>query len=157
MKKRKDSLTKAQRSYCMSKIRSKDTKVEMLVRKELFKEGLRFRKHVKNLPGNPDLVFPSSKLIIFIDGDFWHGKNFNKWKHKLSPTWHQKIYQNKLRDRRNSRRLKKLGWTVIRIWESDVYVSLESEIFKIIILKKLLEYRAEAKKSALLAPSLKIA
>ena len=73
-----DTLTKEQRSYCMSRIRSKDTKIEILLRKALFKKGFRYRINYKKLPGSPDIVFVKSKVAVFIDGDFWHGRDFQE-------------------------------------------------------------------------------
>ena len=78
-----DNLTPAQRSYCMSRIKGKDTGLELRVRSELHKRGLRFRKHLKELPGKPDIVFTRAKVVVFIDGDFWHGYRFATWEHKV--------------------------------------------------------------------------
>ena len=109
----------------MSRIRSKDTKVELLFRKalslEVYPKGLRYRLHHKKIIGSPDIVFVKQKVAIFIDGDFWHGRGFNKRKSKLPKKyWVPKIEENICRDRRVDRRLRKEGWRVIRIWESDV-------------------------------------
>ncbi len=118
-----DVHTKATRSYNMSRIRSKDTKPEILVRKFLFSKGYRFRLHVKNLPGKPDIVLPKYKTAIFIHGCFWHGhkgckyfvvpKTRTKW-------WTNKITTNKEHDKKNTRLLKKAGWEVITLWECTV-------------------------------------
>lgn len=129
--KRKDVLTPKQRSYCMSQVKSKDTKIELIVRSALFAKGYRFRKHVSALPGKPDIVFVKQNVAVFIDGDFWHGKNFSEWSSKMSPFWKKKIEGNILRDKRNRRKLKALGWKVIRIWESNIKSSLSKEISKI--------------------------
>lgn len=75
---RKDPLTKAQRSYCMFQVKGKDTSLEQIVRSALHKHGLRFDKHVSDLPGKPDIVFPRHKIAVFLDGDFWHGYRFNR-------------------------------------------------------------------------------
>lgn len=131
MAKRKDRLTVAQRSYCMSQVKSKDTKIERLIRSGLFKKGYRFRKHVKSLPGSPDIVFPSKKIAVFIDGEFWHGKNHKKWLPGMKPYWIKKITGNIQRDRKNSRGLKKLGWIVIRIWEKEANKNLEKQISRL--------------------------
>lgn len=111
------------RSYNMSRIRSKNTKPEMLVRSFLHKQGFRFRLHDKKLPGKPDIVLPKYKTIIFIHGCFWHGhkrckyfvvpKTRTKW-------WLDKINGNVERDKKNVRKLKKIGWNVIKIWECRV-------------------------------------
>jgi len=115
-----DNLTPQQRSYTMSCIRSKDTTPELTIRKLAHSRGLRFRKHNKRLPGCPDLVFPRAKVVVFVDGDFWHGWRFPAWEHKLRPYWRNKIEGNRLRDRRNFCTLRRNGWTVIRIWEHKV-------------------------------------
>ena len=115
-----DNLTVAQRSYCMSQVRHKDTKLELQVRSELHRRGLRFRKHVKGLPGKPDIVFGPAKVVVFLDGDFWHGYDFDKWQHKLPRQWKEKISTNIHRDQDNHRLLTKMGWEVIRIWQHEV-------------------------------------
>ena len=115
-----DNLTPEQRSMTMSRIRSTNTKAEMIIRCLLHSRGLRYRIHAAELPGKPDIVFPSSKVIVFIDGDFWHGWRFSLWEHKLQPYWRSKIAGNRRRDRLNFQRLRRQGWTVIRIWEHQV-------------------------------------
>lgn len=132
MKKRKDVLTKKQRSYCMSRVRSKDTKVEVLMRSNLFKKGYRFRKHTKDLAGKPDIVFRSLKLAIFIDGDFWHGRNFANLQKQLSPFWKKKIEDNIKRDIKNFKSLRAMGWKVVRIWEKDYYKAPANELDKLV-------------------------
>ncbi len=127
-----DPLTPRQRSYCMSRVRGKDTKPEILVRSALHRRGLRFRKHVSELPGRPDIVFPRAKIVVFIDGDFWHGYEFEKWESKLSPFWHKKIGDNIGRDKRNFGRLLDMGWRVLRIWQHDVKDRLETTIEDIV-------------------------
>lgn len=126
-----DVLTPEQRSYCMSRIRGKDTRPELLVRSGLHRRGFRFRKHVRGLPGTPDVVMVSRKLIVFIDGDFWHGRRFGTWKHKLNKFWRTKIQTNIQRDKRNFGRLRRAGWTVIRVWESQVESDLDAVLNKI--------------------------
>jgi len=127
-----DNLTPEQRSYCMSRIKGKDTGLEMRVRSELHRRGFRFRKHVKELPGKPDVVFTKAKVAVFIDGDFWHGYRFPSWEHKLSDFWKQKINKNRERDRRNHRKLKEMGWTVIRLWQHDLERDFQECIERII-------------------------
>ena len=116
----KDRMTKAQRSYCMSRVRSTDTSLECRVRSELHRRGWRFRKHDKRLPGRPDVVFPAHKVAVFLDGDFWHGYRLQTWVHRLKPPWQVKIARNRSRDQRNFRRLRRMGWIVVRIWEHEV-------------------------------------
>lgn len=115
-----DNLTSKQRSYTMSRIRSKNTCPEMTIRKLLHRSGLRFRIHDSSLPGCPDVVFRKARVAVFIDGDFWHGWRFPAWSHKLAPYWCAKIEGNRGRDRRNFCRLRKTGWLVIRLWEHQV-------------------------------------
>lgn len=107
----------------MAAVHSKDTKPEVLVRKFLFANGLRFRVCDKKLPGKPDIVLPKYKTAIFIDGCFWHGHEGCKLSH-LPHTrvdfWRNKINTNKLRDRRNDTDLTNAGWRVIRLWECEI-------------------------------------
>ena len=97
-----DNLTPEQRHYCMSRIKAKDTSIETRVRSALHRRGYRFRKHAKNLPGTPDVVFTKAQVAVFIDGDFWHGYGFDAWSHKLSTPWHDKILTNIQRDAHKS-------------------------------------------------------
>jgi DNA mismatch endonuclease (patch repair protein) len=113
-------MTVAQRSLTMSRIRSRDTGPELTIRRLLHARGLRYRKHVRALPGRPDLVFSGPKVAVFVDGDFWHGWKFSQWKEKLGPYWREKIEGNKRRDARNFRQLRQGGWTVIRLWEHEI-------------------------------------
>jgi DNA mismatch endonuclease (patch repair protein) len=115
-----DNLTSEQRSYTMSRIRSRNTKPELIVRSLTHARGLRFRIHERRLPGCPDLVFANARVVVFIDGDFWHGWRFPRWKNKLSAFWEKKIAGNRKRDRTNFRRLRYKGWIVIRLWEHEV-------------------------------------
>lgn len=118
-----DVHSKAVRSYNMSRIRGKNTKPELLVRKFLFSKGFRFRVNDRRLPGKPDIVLPKYKTVIFIHGCFWHGhkmgvcyiipKTRTKW-------WVAKIDRNKSNEVRNISALKKAGWKVIRLWECDL-------------------------------------
>lgn len=116
-----DNMTRAQRSHTMSRIRKTDTQPELTVRRLCFARGLRYRKYVARLPGSPDMVFAGPKVVVFIDGDFWHGWQFHRWEHKLSSKyWKEKIRGNVERDRRNRKSLRKAGWKVVRIWEHEV-------------------------------------
>ena len=130
-----DNLTPAQRSYCMSRIKGKDTKLEVRIRSELHKKGLRFRKHV-NLPGMPDIVFSKARVIVFVDGDFWHGYRFPSWKDRVSDFWKKKISKNRKRDTRNHRKLREMGWTVIRLWQHEIERDFEGCIESIVIAVK---------------------
>jgi DNA mismatch endonuclease (patch repair protein) len=127
-----DNLSKKQRSYCMSRVKRKDTVLETKVRTELFKQGLRFRKHVTALPGRPDIVFPTARLAVFLDGDFWHGYRFPAWQHMLSKFWREKIGNNRDRDRRNFAKLRRMGWRVLRIWQHEIEHDLNACTIKVI-------------------------
>ena len=115
-----DNLTPEQRSRTMSLIRSKDTGPELTIRRLLHARGLRYRKHARWLPGQPDVVFVNARVTVFIDGDYWHGWRFPLWSGKLAKYWKQKIDGNRRRDKRNFRLLRRQGWLVIRIWEHQV-------------------------------------
>jgi len=116
-----DNMTPEQRRRTMSRIRHADTKPELAVRRLLFARGMRYRKCCRRLPGKPDLVFSTAKVVVFVDGDFWHGWRFEEWAHKLSSNyWRDKISRNQQRDSRNQILLEQNGWRVIRIWEHEV-------------------------------------
>ena len=108
------------RSRIMASIRSRDTMPERVVRSILHRKGYRFRKHVRELPGSPDIVFPRVRLAVFIDGDFWHAYKLDTWKYKLNPYWMAKIERNVSRDRLNRRKLRRQQWMVLRIWEHQI-------------------------------------
>lgn len=127
-----DNLTPSQRSYCMSRVRNKDTDLERIVRSALHKHGLRFRKHVQQLPGKPDIVFGHLRLAVFVDGDFWHGFRFTTWAHRVSPFWRRKITLNRQRDQQNFRKLRGMGWRVIRVWQHELKRNPEACILKIL-------------------------
>lgn len=115
-----DKLTREQRSALMGRVRQKDTAPELALRAALHRRGLRYRKNVKALPGSPDVVFVGPKLAVFVDGDFWHGRDFEAWKEKLQPFWRAKIERNIERDAQNVRDLEATGWRVYRAWEKDI-------------------------------------
>ena len=110
------------RSYNMSRIRSKDSKPEVMVRKYLFSKGFRFRKNVKSLPGCPDIVLPKYKTVIFVHGCFWHKHDCGRfrWPSSNIEYWHKKIEGNVIRDQENVRQLESLGWDVIVVWECEL-------------------------------------
>lgn len=126
-----DNLTPKQRSYTMSRIRSKDTTPELKIRRLSHARGLRFRKHKDGLAGRPDLVFASARVAVFVDGDFWHGWRFPQWKDKLGEYWRHKIEGNRRRDQRNFRKLRREGWLVLRIWEHEVKNNAEACVDRI--------------------------
>jgi DNA mismatch endonuclease (patch repair protein) len=116
-----DKLTPEQRSKNMRAIGQRNTKPEMAVRKLLHSLGYRYRLHRKDLPGRPDLVFPSRRAIIFIHGCFWHGHGCAMGKLPQSRTeyWLPKIAGNQARDASNSQKLRDLGWRVLELWECE--------------------------------------
>lgn len=115
----------------MSRVKAADTTLERAVRSELFRRGYRFRKNVRELPGKPDVVLARHHVAVFIDGDFWHGYRFGSWRATLSPGWQMKIEQNILRDTRNRRRLRRMGWKVVRLWGHEVKTDLARSVDKI--------------------------
>jgi DNA mismatch endonuclease (patch repair protein) len=116
------------RSAMMRKIKAKNTKGEVLLAKALWASGARYRRHYKLLPGKPDLVFTKQKLVVFIDGEFWHGYQWEERKQRLlnnlegnrQKYWVEKIERNMARDRRNEQAIKEAGWTVLRYWHRQV-------------------------------------
>jgi DNA mismatch endonuclease (patch repair protein) len=118
-----DIMSPEKRSALMSRIRGKDTAPERTMCRLLRLRKMHFTKHANDLPGRPDIVFRRIKLAVFIDGDFWHGWRFPLWQHKLAPKWREKISTNRARDKRNFRKLRGLGWTLVRLWEHQVDTS----------------------------------
>lgn len=117
-----DNHTKEQRSYNMSRIRSKNNAPEEKVRKFLFSKGFRYRKNDKNLPGCPDIVLPKYKTVIFVNGCFWHKHNCKRfvWPSSNEEYWKKKILRNVERDELNIKGLKELGWKVLVVWECEL-------------------------------------
>ena len=115
-----DVHTKEQRSYNMSRIKSENTKPEKILFSVLKDGGYHFSRHNKTTLGKPDAVIKKSKIAIFVDGEFWHGKEFNSWKDKLSQFWLTKIGDNIKRDKTIDRNLKSSGWTVVRLWGREI-------------------------------------
>lgn len=115
----------------MSRIRGFDSRIEVAVREELDRFGIAFEANVMALPGRPDLVFAESKLVVFVDGDFWHGYRYPVWKDRLSPYWKAKIERNRRRDRLNHAKLRRRGWRVIRLWAHQVDRDLPGSVLRI--------------------------
>lgn len=122
-----DVLTPEQRHKAMKSIRSKDTSIEIQLRKALWQKGYRYRKNYKILPGTPDIALTKYKIAVFCDGDFFHGKD---WCQVLKPRlekgsnseyWIKKIERNMERDSKNDKSLLFLGWTVIHFWGSEIH------------------------------------
>jgi len=126
--------TTKQRSKTMSKIRGKNSKPEMLLRKALWNKNIRFRIHRSDLPGRPDLVIEKYKLVIFIDGDFWHRYNWQLRKPKTNTSfWIPKIERNMQRDRFVNKQLTEVGYTVMRFWEHQVKENLDACVNQVLL------------------------
>lgn len=120
-----DRLTPEQRHRNMSNIRAKDTGIEVKLRKALWDKGYRYRKNYKELPGKPDIVLTKYRLVIFCDSEFFHGKDFDALsqqlkKSKNSEFWINKISKNITRDDEVDKKLKSMGWYVLRFWGKDI-------------------------------------
>jgi DNA mismatch endonuclease (patch repair protein) len=115
-----DHMTPEQRSRAMKLVKLRNGSLEKLVQREIRAKGLCFRRHIRNLPGRPDIVFPRERVAVFVDGDFWHGWRLPSWEHKLSKFWRDKLQANRARDQRNFRRLRARGWKVVRIWQHEL-------------------------------------
>jgi DNA mismatch endonuclease (patch repair protein) len=127
-----DHLTPEQRSRAMKRVKLKDGPLERSIQNELRARGLKFHRHVRNLPGRPDIVFPKEQVAIFVDGDFWHGYRLPSWEKKLSPFWREKLRTNRKRDRRNFRKLRASEWKVVRIWEHQLKLNVRSCVERIL-------------------------
>lgn len=117
-------------SKTMKRVKSKDTSIEMTLRKALWGKGFRYRKNVASLPGKPDIVIPKYKIVIFCDSEFFHGKDWNKLKEQLqrgnnADYWIAKIERNRQRDRDNDKKLMFLGWNVVHFWGRDIAKNTE--------------------------------
>lgn len=126
-----DNLTKNQRHKAMANVHSKNTSIEVRLRKALWREGFRYRKNYRALPGTPDIALTKYRIAIFCDGEFFHGKD---WYTVLGPQirrganseyWEKKITRNMERDNEINRKLNYLGWTVIRFWGKDIAKNTE--------------------------------
>ena len=116
-------MTPEQRHKCMARIRSKNTKPEIMVRKYLFARGFRYRKNVRRLPGTPDIVLRKYRTVIFVNGCFWHGHEGCRYSHLPKSNvefWRNKIERNKKRDLRERVELRRMGWHVIQVWECQL-------------------------------------
>jgi len=118
-----DTLSPQERSELMGRVRSKDTKPEMRVRRLVHRLGFRYRLHASDLPGTPDMVFPAKKCVIFISGCFWHrhrGCILCRMPKSRLNFWKPKLEENRKRDSRNQRKLRKDGWRVLVVWECQL-------------------------------------
>lgn len=115
-----DNLTTDQRRRCMQAVRTRDTDLERRMAAALRAKGLRWGGHTAKLPGRPDFVFSAARVAVFIDGDFWHGYRFPAWREKIPAFWQLKIEGNRRRDTTVRRKLRRAGWTVIRVWGHQI-------------------------------------
>ena len=129
-----DNLTPEQRRKTMQAVKGKNTSLEKTLSSAFHRRGWRYRRNYAPLPGKPDFVFTKARVVVFVDGDFWHGWRYPRWKHKLSDYWRAKIERNRARDRRNFRRLRRMGWTVLRLWGHDVEKNLDDSIERVRLL-----------------------
>lgn len=126
--------TTSERSSLMSKIKGKNTAPEIKLRKALWNIGFRYRLHNKQLPGKPDIVMLKYMLVIFIDGEFWHGFNWEQKRKKIKANrdfWIPKIERNIQRDKINNIKLEAMGFKVLRFWEQEIKNNLENSILTI--------------------------
>ena len=119
----------------------------MILRKALWKAGLRYRLNSRGIPGRPDVIFPAQRVAVFCDGDFWHGRNWTSLRRKLSgghnsDYWIAKIHANRERDRLVNARLADLAWTTVRVWETDVQADIDT------VVRRVTEAVTRAKKGA---------
>ncbi len=131
-----DRLTKEQRHKNMKNIKSRDTSIEVKLRKALWDKGYRYRKNYSALPGKPDIVLTKYKVVIFCDSEFFHGKDWEVLKPQLergknAEFWIDKISKNQRRDEEINKQLQFLGWTVIRFWGKEIMKNTE-ECVKVI-------------------------
>lgn len=126
-------------------VSSKDTKPEIMLRRALWKHGLRYRLTTRHLPGKPDIVFPKEQIAIFCDGDFWHGRNWGRRQLRLaegtnSQYWVQKIETNRKRDQRVTAELESMDWKVLRFWEGEIRENADS--LALVVYRAVIERRA---------------
>jgi len=134
-----DVWTTAKRSEVMSKIKSGNTKPEIILRKALFSKGYRFRLHQKSLPGKPDIILPKYRTVIFVHGCFWHYHQ-SCWEGKIPKSntsfWKGKLARNIERDQQNEIKLTAIGWQVVIVWECEIEKNLSMVLTRLITLIK---------------------
>lgn len=129
-----DRLTPEQRRRNMQAIRSRDTKMEVRIRKALWHKGFRYRKNDKSILGKPDISFKSSKVVVFCDSDFWHGRDIKSLEKRLDTNksyWLEKIRRNIIRDSFVTSQLEKNGWLVLRFWETEIKKNIDECLLSI--------------------------
>lgn len=139
-----DIMSPEARSAVMSRIKGRNTGPELKMAAAFAKHQLSWEGHVRDLPGRPDFVFRDAKVAVFVDGDFWHGWRFPVWQDKLSEKWEAKIEGNRVRDARNHRRLRRMGWKVVRLWEHQVSADIDACVSRVIQAFQVGKLRKEA-------------
>ena len=127
-----DIMSPEKRRLLMSRIRSTDTAPERYVDTLLKAVPVAYERHAGDLPGRPDFVFRDQQIAVFVDGDFWHGWRLPVWQHRLSEKWQAKIGENRRRDTRNHQKLRRMKWTVIRIWEHQIETNVVRCVVRIV-------------------------
>lgn len=130
-----DSLTPEKRSWNMSRIKGKDTSIEVKVRKYLFSKGFRFRKNDKRYPGKPDIVLPKYKTVIFINGCFWHmhpGCKQGRLPKSNVEYWRKKLEKNVLNDKLHIQQIERMGWSSIVLWECELKKDFDGVMEKLL-------------------------
>lgn len=128
-----DKFSKEKRSFIMSRIKGKNTSIELIVRRKLWALGFRgYRIHSSKVLGNPDITFSKKGVAIFLDGDFWHGYVLRERAERLPLYWLNKIRRNMGRDEEYSKELRNQGWKVIRLWEHEITKNFDRAITKIV-------------------------
>ena len=131
-----DTVSKERRSEIMSHIKSKDTSIELIVRRKLHSLGYRYKIHCKGLPGKPDMVFTKKRIAIFIHGCFWHGHDTGcRYSHKSQTRkeyWDSKISKTQQRDVEHTKTLCENGWKVVAIWECELKTDIDATVNKLI-------------------------
>ncbi|HEX9964153.1 MAG TPA: very short patch repair endonuclease [Allosphingosinicella sp.] len=133
-----DRMSRDKRSALMSKVRGRNTRPEMQVRRALHAAGLRFRLHQRHLPGNPDIVLPGIRTIVFVHGCFWHGHECPKGQRRPNSNiafWGEKLDRNGIRDQRVQADLVEAGWQVKIVWECDLTDGLSALVEELILLR----------------------
>lgn len=126
-----DNLSPEHRRKAMRAVKGSDTSLERACDEAFSARGWSYERNVPDLPGKPDFVFREAQLIVFADGDFWHGWRFSLWRDSLGEYWQQKIARNRARDQRNFRKLRRLGWKVVRVWGHQVTRDLPAVVDRI--------------------------
>jgi DNA mismatch endonuclease (patch repair protein) len=130
-----DVMSKDQRSRLMAAVRGRNTRFELTMMRalsaDLYPLGYRYRKHYRGLRGTPDIVFVGYRLAVFLDSDFWHGRNYHRLKSRMNAFWRTKIERNMERDRQVDRALRRLGWSVLRFGESEIKGRPQSVVRKV--------------------------